>query len=123
MCAEAASALPAFLLDADDGAEAPMPDTTPSSALQQEVKSDGKLKKRLLRVGLVGIPNAGKSTLTNWLVGGTVSAVSIRPETTRKVALGAFHDASTQVRRQRRVYTASCWHNTSAGPDAELSCP
>jgi ribosome biogenesis GTPase A len=92
--AEAASVLPAFLLDTDAGDDTA---TRAVNALEPQLTPDGKPQKCLLRMGLVGVPNAGKSTLTNWLVGGTVSAVSIRPETTRRVALGAFHDGSVQV--------------------------
>lgn len=59
----------------------------------------------MCRFGVVGLPNAGKSTLTNWLAGGTISAVSVRPETTRKPVLGAFTDGNKQVRYVPYGYT------------------
>ena len=98
--------MPSFLTDTDDAAP-----PASSAPLQQDAFDARPLagatqaapEQRLLRIGFVGIPNAGKSTLTNCLVGGTVSAVSIRPETTRRAALGAFVDGSTQVRSPRIV--------------------
>jgi predicted GTPase len=89
--ADAQGVLPHFLFDTDEAPSAPQ-----QAAQQQQAQPQAKIEK-LLRLGLVGIPNAGKSTLTNLLVGGTVSAVSIRPETTRRAALGAFNDGNTQV--------------------------
>jgi predicted GTPase len=54
-------------------------------------------KQSLLRVGLIGMPNAGKSTIVNRLAGGTVSAASVRPETTRRPVLGALTIGDSQV--------------------------
>ena len=50
-----------------------------------------------LHVGLVGYPNAGKSELTNRLVGSKVTAVSSKRNTTVEVHLGAFTQGRTQV--------------------------
>ena len=79
--------MPAFVTDLDDDNQ-----SMPAGAPVADVGT------RLLRVGVVGIPNAGKSELTNYLVGGKVTAVSPRPETTRLATLGAFTDGTTQVR-------------------------
>jgi ribosome biogenesis GTPase A len=74
------------------------PSSTNAATKTHEKLSGGILPQRLIRLGLVGMPNAGKSSLTNFLAGGTVTAVSVRPETTRQAALGAFVDGPTQVR-------------------------
>lgn len=86
--------LPAFLLDDDDDGRL---------TAQQARQADAQFGTQLLRLGIVGNPNAGKSSLTNYLVGGKVSAVSSRPETTRLATLGAFTDGTTQVRCMRLV--------------------
>lgn len=54
-------------------------------------------KQLLLQVGVVGAPNAGKSTLTNALVGTKVTAVSHKTNTTVLPTLGAFTEGYTQV--------------------------
>ncbi|KAG5283990.1 hypothetical protein AALO_G00021740 [Alosa alosa] len=52
---------------------------------------------RLIRVAVVGAPNAGKSTLTNQLLGRKVFAVSKKVHTTRSRALGVFTEDDTQI--------------------------
>ena len=46
---------------------------------------------------LVGRPNAGKTTLTNAMVGEKVGIVSNRPQTTRHAIRGVVHRSSGQL--------------------------
>ncbi|MCK0195682.1 GTPase Era [Ancylobacter sp. 6x-1] len=48
-------------------------------------------------VALIGAPNAGKSTLTNALVGSKVSIVSHKVQTTRSLVRGIALDGATQI--------------------------
>lgn len=47
--------------------------------------------------GIIGVPNAGKSTLTNALVGVKVSIVSHKVQTTRSQIRGIFVEGASQV--------------------------
>ena len=48
-------------------------------------------------VSLIGLPNAGKSTLVNALIGEKVGIVSAKPQTTRRRVVGIYNDESMQV--------------------------
>ena len=48
-------------------------------------------------VGIIGAPNAGKSTLVNQLVGAKVSIVSPKVQTTRVRVMGIVNHADTQM--------------------------
>jgi hypothetical protein len=52
---------------------------------------------RLPRISIVGRPNAGKSTLTNALVGTKVAITSNRPQTTRHSVRGIVHRPDAQL--------------------------
>src|SRR3954471_14016341 len=47
--------------------------------------------------GLIGLPNAGKSTLMNLLVKEKVSIVSSKPQTTRRRVLGLYSSDQGQI--------------------------
>ncbi|MFG1344553.1 GTPase Era [Xanthobacter autotrophicus DSM 431] len=80
-------------------------------------------------VALLGAPNAGKSTLTNALVGTKVSIVSHKVQTTRAIVRGIALDGAAQIvlvdtpgifapkRRLERAMVSSAW--THAG-DADV---
>ena len=53
--------------------------------------------QRCVRVGVVGVPNAGKSQLVNTLVGSQICAVSAKTNTTRVETLGALTRGDAQA--------------------------
>jgi GTP-binding protein Era len=53
-------------------------------------------KKRFATIAIVGIPNSGKSTLLNALVGEKLAAVSQTPQTTRGKILGVVNRGEAQ---------------------------
>ena len=56
-----------------------------STSMKEEVPIE---KQKSIRVGMLGVPNAGKSELVNALVGAKVSAVSRKTNTTRMETIG-----------------------------------
>lgn len=53
--------------------------------------------QRMLRVSILGAPNAGKSLLTNALIGASVSPVSSKVHTTKRVTRGVICEGDTQL--------------------------
>ena len=95
-----------------------------------EPNDDGRgVATRCGFVALVGAPNAGKSTLINQLVGGKVSIVTPKVQTTRARALGICIEGPTQIvfvdtpgifrpkRRLDRAMVAAAWQGAA---DADL---
>ncbi|KAJ8549820.1 hypothetical protein K7X08_033527 [Anisodus acutangulus] len=67
---------------------------------EEEDKEDMVVKEKdqmSLSVGIIGAPNAGKSSLTNYMVGTKVSAVSRKTNTTTHEVLGVMTKGKTQI--------------------------
>lgn len=54
-------------------------------------------KQKTLMVSVVGVPNAGKSTLINNIINEKISAVSPKPHTTRTTVYGIYTQDDTQI--------------------------
>jgi len=48
-------------------------------------------------VSIIGLPNAGKSSLLNALLGQKLSIISAKPQTTRKRILGILSEENFQI--------------------------
>lgn len=53
--------------------------------------------KKLLKIALIGAPNAGKSTVLNRIIYSDISCVSNKVHTTRKNLLGVYTEGPTQL--------------------------
>ena len=83
-------------------------------------------------VALIGVPNAGKSTLINWLVGTKISIVSRKVQTTRSSVRGIALEGKAQIvfvdtpgifapkRRLDRAMVAAAWGSTGDADAAAL---
>src|SRR5947208_12462320 len=89
----------------------------------------GRVEGRCGFVALIGAPNAGKSTLTNALVGSKVSIVSRKVQTTRALVRGIAMVGDVQLvlmdtpgifaprRRLERAMVTTAW---GGAPDADI---
>ena len=55
------------------------------------------MKKKLLKISIIGKTNAGKSTLTNNLVGEIISITNKKINTTEDLIIGIFHSKNIQL--------------------------
>lgn len=54
-------------------------------------------EQKCLKIAIAGLPNAGKSTLTNRLIGEKISIISAKPQTTRDVIRGVLIKDNIQL--------------------------
>ncbi|RZC68761.1 hypothetical protein C5167_031944 [Papaver somniferum] len=64
--------------------------------------------QKSLSVGIIGAPNAGKSALTNFMVGSKVAAVSRKTNTTTHEVLGVMTKGNTQMVSPLSSFVSSC---------------
>ena len=89
------------------------------------------MTKKCGAVALIGAPNAGKSTLTNLLVGAKVSIVTHKVQTTRTRIMGIMMEGDTQIvlvdtpgifkpkKRLDRAMVSAAWSGTDG---ADVIC-
>ena len=82
------------ILNGDDAADTA---DSPDSARVEIVVPDFPEDFRAGFVCIVGRPNAGKSTLTNAMVGAKIAITSGRPQTTRHNVRGVIHKENAQI--------------------------
>lgn len=81
------------------------------SVVDFEAKTEAALQEPTIRIAVLGKPNTGKSTLSNYLIGSESSIVSDIPGTTRDVIEGDFRHRGTPfqvmdtagIRRKKKV--------------------
>jgi GTP-binding protein Era len=95
---------------------------------ETDAQAEKQTQTRCGFVGVIGAPNAGKSTLVNQLVGAKVSIVSPKVQTTRTRVMGIVNHGETQIilvdtpgiftpkRRLDKAMVAAAWQGTK---DAE----
>uniref|UniRef100_A0A914VGW5 GTPase Era, mitochondrial n=1 Tax=Plectus sambesii TaxID=2011161 RepID=A0A914VGW5_9BILA len=85
------------MIDMDDDMDRKVPTSNSEhfSATKRDPMAPADAK--YLRLAILGAPNAGKSELTNQLVGASVSAVSAKIDTTRMTTTGVVTDRNTQL--------------------------
>ncbi|KAL8513256.1 hypothetical protein ACS0TY_019458 [Phlomoides rotata] len=93
------------------------------AALDQELGKDAEVMEikeedqKSLAVGIIGAPNAGKSSLTNFMVGSKVSAVSRKTNTTTNEVLGVLTKGDTQIVCYSIALTPLCFYSK---PDSRV---
>ncbi|XP_055538314.1 GTPase Era, mitochondrial [Wyeomyia smithii] len=69
----------------------------PASSVLDKNRSNQQKSEKLIKVAIIGIPNAGKSTLINHLINHRVCPTSMKVHTTRKAAKAIQNRANSQM--------------------------